>query len=64
MLKMFQKYDNDKSELKYANPQPLEQMDVKDIAICVSRLKKELHELLCKVLEIKSDSNLSVYILE
>jgi len=59
MLKIFEKYNNGKSELKLADPEILENLE--DIYQYLSELEKNLRELLCRLLEIKHGSDLSVY---
>jgi hypothetical protein len=62
MSKMFEKYNDGKSELKLADPETLENLE--DIHHHLSELEKKLRELLCRRLEIKTGSDLSVYKLE
>ena len=60
--KIFKKYNDGKSELKLANLETLEHLE--NIHQHLSELEKNLRELLCKRLEIKHDSDLSIYKLE
>jgi 5-methylcytosine-specific restriction endonuclease McrA len=62
MSKIFEKYNDGKSELKLANLETLENLE--NIHQHLSELEKNLRELLCRRLEIKHGSDLSVYKLE
>jgi len=62
MSKIFKKYNDGKSELKLADLETLESLE--NIHQHLSELEKNLQELLCRRLEIKHGSDLSVYKLE